>query len=250
MCLAVYAQPALGITIYLLTGLPVLWSDSTAKYAVIETDSAWGWTHSIVLRNFKKQTSFSEMWSALHLAKLKNSIKLHFLGRTGLWQWKTNQALETGLKIALKHANRPDLVSESPICLLLPSFLPLLYHILHSASSSSLRLIRMSEFLQFFWHHKGLIWHGTHRYLHWTPPRAPAPAATAAPGHFPHSAACCTAIICHRVVTFSVISCHKATDVITCWPGEWGQPSTQLLSVKFMTCSLAPMSCLLHIFMF
>lgn len=86
-----------------------------------------------------------QMWSTLHLGELQNIIKLDFLGRTGLWQWKTNQDLETGLKIALKHANRPDLVSKSPICLLPPSFLLSLYHILYFGSSSSLGLIGMSN---------------------------------------------------------------------------------------------------------
>lgn len=199
MCLAVFAQPALGITIYLLTGLPVLWSESTAKDAIIETSSAWGWTHTIVLRNFKKQTIFSEMWITLHLLELQNSIKPDFLVRTGLWQGKTNQDLETGLKIALKHTNRPDLVSKTPICHLPPSFLPSLYYTLHCKL-----LIPWTHWyvripaLPLASHSTGLIWHGTHRHQHWNKlPWATAPcrkgehpAATATPGHFPQSAVC------------------------------------------------------------
>lgn len=160
MCLDVFAQPALGITIHFLTGLPVLWSDSTAKDAMTETNSAWGWTHTIVLRNFKKQTTFSETWRTLHLSELQNSIKLDFLGKTGIWQWKTNQDLETGLKIALKHANRSDRVSKTPNCLLPPSFLPFLYYILYFTSPSSLGLIDMSELLHFLWHHTAQAWFG------------------------------------------------------------------------------------------
>lgn len=227
MCLVVFPQPALDITIYFLTGLPALWSDSTAKYAMTETNSAWGWTHTIVLRNFKKQTSFSQMWSPLHLAELQNSTKLDFLGRTSLWQWKTNQDLVTGLKFALKHANRPDLVSKSPICLLPPSFLPFLYHILYFASSSSLGFIGMSKFLQFFWHPTAQAWFGVGLTGTCT--------GTSYHGPLLHAGRGSTLQpqllqgTSHRLCASCVLQCNNLYGVaatkqlITCWPGECGQ---------------------------
>lgn len=108
---------------------------------MLETKSAWSWTHNIVPRNLVKQSNFLEMLSTQHPAELKDITTLDFLCRTGLWQWETNQDLEAGLKITLKHANRADFISKSPICLLPPSFPPFLYYILYFTSSSSLGLM-------------------------------------------------------------------------------------------------------------
>lgn len=248
MCLAVFAQPALGTTIYFLTGLPALWSDSTAKYAMIETTSAWGWTHTIVLRNFKEQTSFSQMWSTLQLAELQNSIKLDFLGRTGLWQWKTNQNLETWLKFALKHVNRPELVSKSQICLLLPSFLPFLYHILYSASSSSLGLIGMSEFLHFFWHPTAQAWFGMG--LTGTCPGTSYHGPLFLAGRVGTLQPQLLQGTSHRVLCAScVLQCNNLCGVAatkqlkTCWPGECGQSLTsehEVHDLLFGTYELPP----------
>lgn len=156
---------------------------------------------------------------------------LDFLGRTGLWQWKTNQDLETGLKIALKHVNRSDLVSKTPICLPPPSFLPFLHYILYFISPSSLGLIGMSKFLYFLWHHTAQAWFGVGLTGTCTGTSYHGPllmqegVSTLQPELLQgtsHRALCASCVLqCNNLYGEAAMR-----QLITCWPGNCGQSLT------------------------